>query len=264
MTRSWGLAARRIAQTRRFHNGAGILAGLAAGVTPWGPAELTFQTRDGLVVVCPNVPGARVPVYEIFAEDAYRLATLVPKLPRECVVLDIGAQIGCFSLAVAARHRGARIHAYEASPTSATWAARNVTANALDDRVVVHAEALAGTAGTIRLADNHGASALNGSLVSGSGTMVEVPSITFADAVRRIGGHVDLVKIDTEGAEYDIVLATPPEAWTSVSQVVAEYHDVPRHSAAELVAYWRECGLVVVADAPSGARHGTLWLEREG
>ena len=61
-----------------------------------------------------------------------------------------------------------------------------------------------------------------------------MPCIRFEDAVVEAGGRVDVVKIDTEGAEYDFVLASDPAAWASVQRVVMEYHDVPGHGWTEL------------------------------
>ena len=54
-------------------NGPRVLASIGLGDRGRGPAELTFELRGGGSVTIPNVPGARVPVYEVFAEDAYRL-----------------------------------------------------------------------------------------------------------------------------------------------------------------------------------------------
>jgi|SRR5687768_15137372 len=37
-------------------------------------------------------------------------------------------------------------------------------------------------------------------------------------------GDVDLLKLDCEGAEYDIVAATKPDAWSRIRAVCIEYH----------------------------------------
>lgn len=261
MTRSPALAARRVRQTFAFANGPRVLADLGSALTPWPREELSFETREGLVVACPNHAGARVPVYEVFAEDTYRLDDLVVGLPARPVVLDIGAQIGCFSLAVAARLPDATVHAYEASPSTAEWLDRNVRDNDLDDRVTAHAVAVSDHDGTLDLADNVHASALNG-LTSPEGAMVTVPCRSFAGVVRDAGEQVDLVKLDTEGAEYAIVLGSEPSDWTTVETLVLEYHDVPGHSWAELAAFLSHAGLTEVAHEPAGPRQGTVWLRR--
>ena len=261
MSRSPALAARRVRQTLGFANGPQVLAGLGSALTPWRREELRFRTRDGLLVACPNHAGARVPVYEVFAEDAYRLADLAAGLPDDPVVLDIGAQIGCFTLALARRLPCATVHSYEASPATAEWLARNVRNNGLDDRVTTYAVAVSDHTGTLELADNVHASALNG-LTAPGGRMVTVPCRTFAEVVAAAGGRVDLVKLDTEGAEYAIVLGSDPADWASVQTLVMEYHDVPGHSWSELEAFLAGAGLHLVRHEPAGPRQGTVWLRR--
>jgi FkbM family methyltransferase len=260
MSRSPALAARRVRQTFGFANGARVLADLGSSLTPWRRGELTFRTRDGLTIACPNHAGARVPVYEVFAEDAYRLAGLVAELPPRPVVLDIGAQIGCFSLAVATRLPGAAVHAYEASPSTAGWLERNVRANGLADRVATYAVAVSDHDGTLELTDNVHGSALNG-LTSTGGSRVTVPCRTFAATVAA-AGRVDLVKVDTEGSEYAIVLGSRPEEWSGVGAVVVEYHDVPGHGWSELAEFFSRAGLRETAHERATARQGTVWLRR--
>ena len=264
MSRTTNLALRRAGQTlTAFANGPRVLWDLASQRFPWGPDELVFRLADGTVVHCPNRPGARVPVYEIFAEDAYRLGELLSGL-SDPVVLDIGGHIGCFSLAVSRAHPDARVHAYEASPSTAAWLSRNVAANHLERQIKAHHVAIADHRGSLQFADNDGGSSLNGlTAPSGSTRQVEVPCITFADAVADAGGRVDVVKIDTEGAEYDMVLTSDRTAWASVQRVVMEYHDVPGHSWAELRGFLARAGLVVTALEEASPRQGTAWLVRE-
>jgi FkbM family methyltransferase len=264
VSRSPRLALRRTRQTlTAFDNGPRVLWELAAHRLPWGGDEVVFRAGSDLVVHCPNRPGARVPVYEIFAEDAYRLSSLLEGLTAP-VVLDIGAHIGCFALAVAAAAPAAQVHSYEASPATATWLARNVAANGLADRISTHQVAIAGRRGALSFADNDGGSSLNGlTAPTGSTHQVEVPCITFADAVTDAGGHVDLVKIDTEGAEYDFVLSSDAAAWASVRRLVLEYHDVPGHDWFELRDFFAGAGLRVTDLEAATPRQGTAWLARE-
>jgi len=256
-------AARRVRQTvTEFDNGATLLTGMARGRLTGTPAELAFRV-DGLTVTVPNRKGARVPVYEVFAEDAYRLRWFLSDLGPAPVVVDIGGHVGCFSLAVAQQAPGARVAAYEASPSTAAYLVRNVAANALGDRVSAHATAVAATAGFLEFADNDGGSALNGLTAPVGAELIKVPCITVAEAFASAGGAVDVVKIDTEGAEYDLVLGSSPETWSSVRRVVLEYHDVPGHTWGELESFFARAGLHQVAHVPENPRQGTVWLSRD-
>ena len=258
------LAARRVRQTlTRFENGPSVLAGIVGRRIRHQPAELMFRVDDDLSIVCPNLPGARVPVYEVFAEDAYRLEWFTSDLsdPR---VVDIGGHIGCFALAIARLHPGARVEAFEASPSTAAFTRRNMAINGFDNRVTVHQTAVSSTSGTLRFADNAGGSGLNG-LTAPEGTpTIEVPAITFVEALATAGGPVDVVKIDTEGAEYDIVLGSDPSDWSDVQRLVLEYHPVDGHTWEELQTFFSKAGLEVVHQELGlfTDRLGTAWLSR--
>jgi len=261
------LAARRVRQTlTQFENGPSVLAGIVGRRIRHQPAELMFRVDTDLSIVCPNLPGARVPVYEVFAEDAYRLEWFTSDLddPR---VVDIGGHIGCFALAFARLHPGARVEAFEASPSTAAYTRRNMAINGFDNRVTVHQTAVSSSSGTLRFADNAGGSGLNG-LTAPEGTpTIEVPAVTFVEALAKADGPVDVVKIDTEGAEYDIVLGSDPSDWSDVQRVVMEYHPVDGHSWDELKTFFSKAGLEVAhqeigLDGMDTDRLGTVWLSR--
>lgn len=250
---------RRVRQTlTAFENGPSVLVDMARRAD-----ELTFRFDGGRSISLPNVPGARVPVYEIVAEDAYRLDWFTSELPPEFGVLDIGGHIGCFSVALAALRPGARVWTFEASPSTAAYTQRNVQQNGFGERVTVKNVAVSSSAGTLEFADNGAASGLNGITSPADAPLISVPAITFADALALADVPVRLVKIDTEGAEYDIVLGSAPEQWKDVERVVVEYHDVPGHGWPELESFFTAAGLSEVAREDTSDRLGTVWLARK-
>lgn len=161
--------ARRVWQTpRTFKNWAPILADMALEKARRGPETLVFKTRSGLTIECPNRPGARVPIYEIFAEDCYHFEWFLGPLGRRPIeVINVGGQIGTFDCRLAQLHPQARITSYEPSPFSAATLRRNLERNGFTDRVRVREEALAASIGTAEFADNEGGSGQN-SLVNGA------------------------------------------------------------------------------------------------
>lgn len=255
-------SARRVRQTMTaFQNGPQLLSGIIS--RPGRPRDLVFRVDDRLSVLCPNKPGARVPVYEVFAEDTYRLPWFTGDLGDDPVAVDIGAHIGCFSLAFAAQHSQGRIEAFEASPSTAYYLERNVERNGLSAQVRCHREAVAGASGMLEFADNSGGSSLNGLTAPQGAKRIQVPCVSIADAFDRAGTKVSVVKIDTEGAEYDMVLGSQTDEWSDVRRVVMEYHDVPGHSWSELEEFFVKAGFLTVAHEPVSLRQGTVWLSRE-
>ncbi|CAM3414306.1 FkbM family methyltransferase [Nocardioides dubius] len=265
MIRSVPLAARRVRQTLgSFDNGPRLLVDLARQGTTGKPETITFRPRGGGAITVPNRPGARVPVYEIFVEDEYQLDWFLQGLGERPVVLDVGAHVGCFTVSAALRMPGAEVHSYEASPSTSHFLQRNVDDNGLQGRVTVNNLAVQGVAGELEIADNGAASGHNGVLhLDGATTTVRVRSVSMAQALTASGRTADLVKIDTEGGEYDMVLGSDPADWEGVRRVVLEYHDLPGHSWDELDRFFASAGLNLLQREEFGPRLGMAWLSRD-
>lgn len=259
---------RRVRQTPTlFRNFPAVFWDLGTQRTRFARREMTLRLRNGYQVTIPNADGARYPIYEIFADDAYDMAALTSGIDADAAVLDVGGQVGCFALAAALALPRATVHVYEASPTSASYAQRNVDDNGLSARVSVHAAALAGEPGEFSLIDNGTASVLNGMTApEGSGHEVVVPAVTFDEAVARVradGGRVQVVKMDVEGAEYDVVLASSPASWSDVRTVALEYHPVGGHGLDELLAFLGPLGFAPYhQEDGSEPGLGMIWLRR--
>ncbi|MGI8680324.1 MAG: FkbM family methyltransferase, partial [Jatrophihabitans sp.] len=205
-----------------FANWPELLKGLAARRVGRGSTELTFRTKAGPLLSCPNVPGARLAVYEQYADDCYRLREfLAPFATQPLSVLDVGAHIGAFATHIAMLFSQARIDCYEPSPESARYLRQNLDQNGLGEQITVHEIALADTEGLARLDDNDGGSVHNG-LVRGEGRMVagqdalddrhtlEVRTTTFDRAAAAAAAPPQLVQMDCEGGESPFVYASSP------------------------------------------------------
>jgi FkbM family methyltransferase len=251
---------KRAVQTlTRFDNGFSILGDIV-----WRrPEELTY-VRGGLEVVCPNRDGARFAVYELFADDTYELAWFTRRLRKDPVVLDLGGHIGSFSLAISQLFPESRIDAYEPTSFTAGYLRRNVEHNGLSDRLRVFESAVSAQTGVLVMAVCDDGSAHNGVMLVGAPgtTSVEVPTTALADAFAAAPGPVDLVKFDIEGAEYDAILQSSPDLWTSVSRVVMEYHDMPGRRWDDLETFFAGVGLELARRDPSSDRLGMAWLSR--
>ncbi len=259
--------ARRIWQTpQTFSNWATVLADMAREKFGRGPETLTFNTRSGLTIECPNRPGARTPIYEVFAEDCYHFEWFIgPLAGRPLEVIDVGGQLGAFACQLAQLQPQATIRTYEPSPTSASVLRRNVQLNKFTDRVAVIQEAMSASIGTAEFEDNEGGSGLNSLVSGGMGNVATttVQTTTFDAAVAAAGAPVNIVKIDCEGAEYDLVKASSPESWASVQRLVLEYHPVAQHGWSELRTWFDDIGLSVQREEPLGPGYGLVWLSRE-
>ena len=267
--------ARRVAQTQRtFANWPTLLRGLVGEKLGRGADTLTFVTRGGVRMSCPNVPGARLPMYEQFADDCYDLAwVLGARGERPLQVLDVGSHVGAFAANLATARDDVHIECYEPSPDTAAYLQRNVDQNALSGRIRVYECAMAGAEGTALLDDNSGASVHNGLVRSdhrlvdgddaaGARAIVTVSTTTFDKALADAPAPFDVVKMDCEGGEYELVYASSPQSWASVQRVVMEYHPVAGESWDRLSAWFAGVGLNVVRHKSDSPGLGTAWLTR--
>ena len=53
---------------------------------------------------------------------------------------------------------------------------------------------------------------------------IAVPAQTLLQVMDRVGGTVDLVKMDIEGSEYEVLLNTAPKQLKRIRRMVLEYH----------------------------------------
>jgi FkbM family methyltransferase len=120
------------------------------------------------------------------------------------LVIDIGANVGLYSLAAAAA--GARVHAFEPVPATAARLRTSLALNPeLTDRVTVHGEGLSDEPGTLTLftesLDGYSGHASAHLPTEAQVESIEVPMNTLDAATADLEGPVRLVKVDVEGHE---------------------------------------------------------------
>lgn len=140
--------------------------------------------------------------------DAVERELLTSRLRDGFTFIDIGANIGAYSLFVAARAgRGARILAVEPQPEIFARLSFNIAQNPFGTVKAV-ACALADKPGELTLfidPTNRGESSVR-ILNSSAGTSVKVPAMTLLSLVEGEGyERIDAIKLDVEGAE-DLIL----------------------------------------------------------
>lgn len=175
-------------------------------------------------------------------------------LPRSRVstILDIGANVGFFSLAARARFADATIHAYEPNPRII----EHLRHQAREAGFSVFAEAVGSQPGLVRIRDQAVSNQATTERIDSSEGQTPIPQITLSTAVERLGGTVDLAKIDCEGAEWDLFSDT--SAWPHIRNVRMEYHLWGRHEFHELAQTLAGLGFAITRHAPEQG-FGIVW-----
>lgn len=135
-------------------------------------------------------------------------------------ILDLGANVGYFGAFAASRWPGSTIVGYEADPANARVHEQTIRENGLGRRWSVVSAAAGAHDGDVELADGL---AMGSFVVApGSdpgGSTIRIPMRDVMDQVSA----ADLVKLDTEGGEWEI-LADPRFAENPPRAIVLEYH----------------------------------------
>ena len=188
-----------------------------------------FKMRNGLEM---HHASGDDPIHlfrEIFLEECYTPEKFYKIAPTD-IVLDIGANIGVFALFLQSRARGIRVHCFEPASRTRALLEENVTSNQLSSYVTIHPSAVSDHAGKVGLKQ----SPISGHRSLFGSQFVEdeveyVGCITLDQAIAYSGADsIDLLKIDTEGAEIEIIEGLDPKSWVKIKRVVVEYHDLFR------------------------------------
>ena len=139
--------------------------------------------------------------------EPYESRLVLDSLQPGGVFLDVGANLGYFSLLAATRvGPTGRVIAVEPDPDNFSLFQHSVAHNGLSDVVQAHRLALSDRDGEARLylsEDNRG-----DHQVFATGEARKSVPVTLrrgADLLDAVKARIDLVKIDTQGSEYDVV-----------------------------------------------------------
>jgi FkbM family methyltransferase len=181
--------------------------------------------RNGMAFCCP----ANHPLLQM-AEEIFHAKLYTPDgwdLGAGGVVVDIGANIGVFSLLAAGR-QGRRVFAFEPHPENIRFLRRNLSANQLVN-VTVCESAVSDLSGWQRLYVNTnpaGHSLYATGAVNGGSYDVRIPTTTLPEIMDTHHlDRVDFLKIDCEGSEGAILLSTPAAYLKRIGRLAIEFHD---------------------------------------
>ncbi len=222
--------------------------------------ELLWKSRRGTLLTTSRSDW--YPAIECFGMDIYGLGLLTEDVRS---FLDLGANSGCFTLAIKEHFANARGRAYEPAPKMFEHLSGNVSRNSWSDSVEVVQAAVTGSAiGAVEL--RYQPSAPSTSTVAGllpggndTGVLLTVPAVSLSTVLSEMG-PVDLVKMDIEGSEYDVLLRTPLEQLKSIRRLVMEIHPSPTHRPSEIVDHLGRAGLRLIAHGAPAVALGPFRL----
>lgn len=150
--------------------------------------------------------------WQIFFANIYRVQ------PTDRLILDVGANIGAFTLYALLHAPMAHVIAVEPAPDSAQRLQAVIESHGFAERCTVLRAALAAQMGTTTI------EVLPASQFRRTGRAgVPVPTVTIDHLIGSYGSF-DLLKLDAEGAEYESVFGASPAALHRIRRIEMEYH----------------------------------------
>lgn len=190
-------------------------------------------------------------------------------IQNDWVVLDVGAGIGDFAVMVAREHPAAQVYAFEPFVDSFVLLESNAKLNDLSN-IIACPVAIGAKTGELALATT-GASVQHtttGSTRQGSAVReLRVQSISLDDLFTGAGAiaKCDFMKMDCEGAEYDIFFNASAATLAKIDRICMEYHDeLTPHNHAELAQFFQSHGYMVKTERnPVHGYIGLMYAERK-
>ena len=236
----------RLSRHRAYGRARAAYGALRARLGPSGPRPIdvggmrVFVSRDAYL---PDIST----FYEIFVAGDYEADY------RDAVVVDLGAHKGYFG-AFALLRGASTVLSYEPQSTNFDYLRRAVESVEASRPGAwrAHKAGVGAERGTVRL--NVSRDSWTHSLLDRPGRMVAAESIEvvpLADVLEiasAAGERRSIVKMDVEGAECEVILGTPAEAWRGVEELLVELHGFSPCSFSELAGALAEAGLTARDD----------------
>lgn len=147
-------------------------------------------------------------------------------------IIDGGANVGFSSLALAARFPAATVIAVEPDPANFAMLAVNCRD---EDRIKPLRAALWGTSRPLEVV-HPGGGEWSTTVVATTDRVGRTPGLTIADVMQQFGvARVDIIKLDIEGAEFDLLAASDAGVWLGAARaLLIELHEWMRPGVTEL------------------------------
>ncbi|MBW7909499.1 MAG: FkbM family methyltransferase [Kiritimatiellae bacterium] len=206
-----------------------------------------FDLRNGLrLTLRPGTSDFRI-VREILVWGEYEPPGF--EIGPDFTVVDIGAQIGVFTVNAGRKALRGRIISFEPHPDNFALLKQNIDANVLR-RASPYNRAVADKAGTLTFfvsSFNTGGHSIMPS--EGRDHSLKVEAIRLDDILRDEGvAEIDYMKIDCEGAEVQILRGLSDETLRRIRRIVMEVHAEVDTTDAGLAGWLRQRGFSVESD----------------
>jgi FkbM family methyltransferase len=188
-------------------------------------SNIIYYLKNGLKLKVSNTRQDRtmiLSINDIFVSKQYS----APQSQRRKIILDLGANIGAFSFYTALENPNAKIYSFEPYPDNFVQLCDNVKINKLEGRIFPLKEAIAKENGKLTFYCNQVSSRAH-SLFNKTGEKITVESTNLETIFSRFKiQNCDILKMDIEGAEYEVLYNCPNTLFEKIDIILVECHSI--------------------------------------
>jgi FkbM family methyltransferase len=184
---------------------------------------ILYKLRNGLKYFARSKTSDFEIINEIYIIKEYD--KLLHFIKENSIVIDVGAQIGVFSVLAGKLKKGVRVYSYEPFKPNCELLEKNIELNNLKENIFAYELGVGGKKGKRELiicdenTGGHGFFCENGS----TKTTINVISLKDIFEKNKIK-KCDFLKMDCEGAEYEIILNTSDKYLKKIKAITMEFH----------------------------------------
>jgi len=183
------------------------------------PHTTTLKLRNGISFKLNNFHNL-IPIREIFIGREYYISKIKPR-----IIVDIGANIGDSTIFFSRTYPKSKIFAYEPSSKIYSSLQNNLKLNKVEN-VKPFKLGISSKSGKIKFYENSksGLSSLYVKSDNNKKSTINVVTLNYIFNKNNIK-KCDLLKVDCEGAEYDIILNLDKDILSKIRNMIIEYHE---------------------------------------
>jgi len=153
-------------------------------------------------------------------------------------VLDIGAQIGIFSIYAAKKAKKGQVLSFEPTKENFSMLKENVEINKLQN-VKVFRQAVGNKNGKLKIYLEHNTG--GHTIINNGKNFIEATQICLDSIIKEQKlNQIDFLKLDCEGSEYSILFNTKIENLKKIKKISMEYHKLDKTKNAETLKTFLE------------------------
>jgi FkbM family methyltransferase len=209
--------------------------------------QMTLRMRNGYKMNIRPSNSEMSMIIEIWSEKDYTPKGFEIK-PRDTVI-DIGGNIGSFSIYAATQAKNGKIYSFEPFTENYNIFKSSIEINKIKN-IRLENRAIAAKGGKYKFyvfdEGNSGTSSLYNNS-SKKGKEIKIDATTLPEVVKKNKiRKIDFMKIDCEGSEYEILFKLPKTILKDTEKMVIEYHDnVTKYNHKDLIKFLERNGFDV-------------------